>query len=225
MGKRRQTQETVLQFLAQHLGPVLIKSLGITLRVTQVGLEHITAARAAAGNIIIAIWHGGLLPLAYVHRNEGISVLVSTHQDGEYIARVIHGLGFGTSRGSSTRGGIRALRELIQADNDRLDLGITPDGPRGPREKVQPGVIYLAKRLGLPVIPIGVSSRPSLRLKSWDRFMIPLPFARCTVVYGKPLLFESSLSKQAIDLAGADLESRLSEATREAENACGYQRG
>ena len=152
-------------------------------------------------------------------------MLVSTHQDGEYIARVIHGLGFGTSRGSSTRGGIRALRELIQAGNDRLDLGITPDGPRGPSEQVQPGVIYLAKRLGLPVIPLGVSSRPCLRLKSWDRFMVPLPFARCTVVYGKPILFEGSVSGEAMDRARADLESRLGEVTREAEDDCGYQRG
>lgn len=225
MGRRPRTQETVLQFLAEHLGPVLIKSLGITLRVTQVGSEHITAARATAGSVLFAVWHGGLLPLVYVRRNEGINVLVSTHQDGEYIARVVHGLGFGTSRGSSTRGGIRALRELIQAGNKRLDLGITPDGPRGPREKVQPGVIYLAKRLGLPVIPIGVSCRPSLRLSSWDRFMIPLPFARCTVVYGKPVLFESSVSKEAMDQAGADLELRLGEATREADDGCGYQRG
>lgn len=190
----------------------------------QVGLEHIEAARAATGNIIFAIWHGGLLPLVYVRRNEGINVLVSTSRDGEYIARVIRGLGFDTSRGSSTRGGIRALRDLIQADSDRLDLGITPDGPRGPREKVQPGVIYLAKRLGLPVIPIGVSVRPGLRLKSWDRFMIPLPFARCTVVYGEPVLLDDCVTKEAIDRAGADLESRLGEVTREADEDCGYRR-
>ena len=194
----------------------------MTLRVTRIGLDNIEAARVNAGNTLLVVWHGRLLPLAYVHRNEGINVLVSTHQDGEYIARVIHGLGFSTSRGSSTRGGIRALRELMGAGNERRDLAITPDGPRGPGEKVQPGVIYLAKRLGLPIVPIGVSTRPSIRARSWDRFMIPMPFARCIVVYGEPVLFESSVSKESIERAGADLELRLAEVTRKADDICGH---
>jgi lysophospholipid acyltransferase (LPLAT)-like uncharacterized protein len=223
MGRRSHRKEALLRFLADHLGPVFIKSLGVTLRVTQVGLGHIDAARVTAGNTLFAFWHGRLLPLVYIHRNEGINVLVSTHRDGEYIARIIHGLGFGTSRGSSTRGGIRALRELIEAGSSRLDLGITPDGPKGPREKVQPGVVYLAKRLGLPVVPIGVSAKPSLRARSWDRFMIPMPFARCTIVYGEPVLFEGPLSREAIDRAGADLEMRLIEVTRKADEICGYR--
>lgn len=194
----------------------------MTLRVTRIGLDNIEAARVNAGNTLLVVWHGRLLPLVYVHRNEGINVLVSTHQDGEYIARVIHGLGFSTSRGSSTRGGIRALRELMGAGNERRDLAITPDGPRGPGEKVQPGVIYLAKRLGLPVVPIGVSTRPSIRARSWDRFMIPMPFARCIVVYGEPVLFESSVSRESIERAGADLELRLAEVTRKADDICGH---
>jgi len=194
----------------------------LTLRVTRIGLDNIEAARVNAGNTLLVVWHGRLLPLVYVHRNEGINVLVSTHQDGEYIARVIHGLGFSTSRGSSTRGGIRALRELMGAGNERRDLAITPDGPRGPGEKVQPGVIYLAKRLGLPIVPIGVSTRPSIRARSWDRFMIPMPFARCIVVYGEPVLFESSVSKESIERAGADLELRLAEVTRKADDICGH---
>jgi lysophospholipid acyltransferase (LPLAT)-like uncharacterized protein len=217
-------QAALLEFLAEHIGPVFIRSLGITLRVTQVGLEHVSEAKAATGNTLFAFWHGRLLPLVYVHRNQGINVLVSTHQDGEYIARVIHGLGFGTSRGSSTRGGIRALRELMQAGNARLDLAITPDGPKGPREKVQPGVVYLAKRLGLPVIPIGASSRPSIRAGSWDRFMVPLPFARCTVVYGRPVVFDDSVSAEAIDVARTDLERRIEQVTREADDRCGHER-
>jgi lysophospholipid acyltransferase (LPLAT)-like uncharacterized protein len=221
MRSKPRTRETALQFLAGRLGPALIRVLGVTLRVNRVGFERVGRARPVAGNIIFVFWHGRLLPLTYIHRNEGINVLVSTHQDGEYIARVIHGLGFGTSRGSSTRGGIRALRGLIQAGAERLDLAITPDGPRGPREKVQPGVIYLAKRLGLPVIPLGVSSRPSLLLKSWDRFMVPLPFARCTVVYGEPVLYDGDVSESALTDARTDLEMRLHEVTKEADDDCG----
>jgi lysophospholipid acyltransferase (LPLAT)-like uncharacterized protein len=223
MGRRPQKKEALLEFLAEHVGPVLIKSLGLTLRVTRFGLDHIAEARQTAGNTLLAFWHGRLLPLAYVHRDEGINVLVSTHQDGEYIARVIQGLGCGTSRGSSTRGGTRALRELIEAGSERHDLAITPDGPRGPREKVQPGVVYLAMRLGLPIVPIGVSTRPSVRARSWDRFMIPLPFARCTIVYGEPVLFERSASREAVERAGADLELRLTDVTRKADDICGYR--
>jgi lysophospholipid acyltransferase (LPLAT)-like uncharacterized protein len=222
MRARSLTRETVLEFLAEHLGPVLMKSLGFTLRVRKTGLEHIEAAREIAGNVLFTSWHGRLLPLTYIHRNEGINVLVSTHQDGEYIAKVIHGLGFGTSRGSSTRGGIKAVRELIQAGTDRLDLAITPDGPRGPREKVQPGAVYLAARLGLPIVPIGVASRPSVRIKSWDRFMIPLPFAGCTVVYGEPVVYEGLVSDEALDDARADLEQRLRRVTKEADDDCGW---
>jgi lysophospholipid acyltransferase (LPLAT)-like uncharacterized protein len=212
---------TVLQYVAEHLGPALLKSLGVTLRVRRLGIERIEEARQIAGNILFAFWHGTLLPLAYIHRSEGINVLVSTHQDGEYIARIIHGLGFGTSRGSSTRGGIRALRGLMQAAGRQLDLAVTPDGPRGPRERVQPGVVYLAKRLGLPVIPIGVSSNPSLRLRSWDRFMVPLPFARCTVVYGEPVVYEGAVSEEALDAAREDLEERIRRVTGEADRDCG----
>jgi lysophospholipid acyltransferase (LPLAT)-like uncharacterized protein len=224
MGRNPWKQEALLKFLAEHLGPVLVRALGISLRVKQVGMDHISDGREIAGNILFAFWHGRLLPLTYVHRNQGINVLVSSHRDGEYIARIIHGLGFGTSRGSSTRGGIRALRNLIQAGSRKHDIGIAPDGPRGPREKVQPGVVYLAKRLGLPVIPIGVSSRPSFRADSWDRFMVPMPFARCTIVYGEPVRFSSSVTKEALEDARADLESRLREVTGKADELCGYKR-
>jgi lysophospholipid acyltransferase (LPLAT)-like uncharacterized protein len=209
-----------LEFLAQHVGPVFLKALGVTLRVERTGLERIEKARDMAGNVIFVFWHSRLLPLAYLHRHEGINVLVSTHQDGEYIARIIHRLGFETSRGSSTRGGIRGLRELIQAAGKNRDLGVTPDGPRGPREVVQPGAVYLAKRLGLPIIPIGVAAAPAWRMASWDRFMVPVPFARCAVVYGEPVLYDGLVSNTAIDEARADLERRLLSVNEEADHAC-----
>jgi lysophospholipid acyltransferase (LPLAT)-like uncharacterized protein len=211
----------MLEFLASHLGPLLMKSLGLTLRVRRVGIENIDRAREIASNTLFAFWHGRLLPLAYIHRNQGINVLVSTHQDGEYIARVILGLGFVTSRGSSTRGGIKALREMIDAAGRNLDIGVTPDGPRGPREEVQPGVVYLAKRLELPIVPIGVSTNPSVLLSSWDRFMIPLPFARCAVVYGEPVVYDSSVSTDSLASARQDLGRKLRQVTREADHACG----
>jgi lysophospholipid acyltransferase (LPLAT)-like uncharacterized protein len=222
MEQKQENRKAALQYLAGNLGPLLLRSLGVTLRVRRLGLENIEAAREIAGNILFVVWHARLLPLTYIHRNEGINVLVSTHQDGEYIARVIHGMGFGTSRGSSTRGGIRALRELIQAAGRQADLAVTPDGPRGPRETVRPGAVYLAKRLGLPVIPIGVSSKPCIRLRSWDRFMIPLPFARCTVVYGEPVVYDGPLTEESMKADRDDLERRLRRIAEEAEHVCGW---
>jgi lysophospholipid acyltransferase (LPLAT)-like uncharacterized protein len=221
MGGRPGLSKRVAERLAGTLGPVLIRLLGLTLRVRRSGLENIVAARKLGGNFIYTLWHGRLLLLTYVHRNEGIHVLVSTHQDGEYIARAIHGLGFGTIRGSSTRGGTRALLGMLQAGSRQIDIGITPDGPRGPREKCQAGIIYLAKKTGLPIVPIGASHRPSLVLSSWDRFMIPLPFAKCMIVYGEPVRYGDSLSRDAIEEARLDLELRIKTVTREADDGCG----
>lgn len=206
--------------MAENLGPPVLKGLGFTLRVRRLGLDNIEKARVINGNILFASWHGSLLPLTFLHRHENINVMVSTHQDGEYIARIIHGLGFGTSRGSSTRGGIRALREMIDAAGRNQDIAVTPDGPRGPRETVQPGVVYLAKRLGLPIVPIGVSSSPSLRLRSWDRFMVPVPFGCCAVVYGEPAVYDGPVSDEALAAARRDLEARLRRVTEEAHHAC-----
>jgi lysophospholipid acyltransferase (LPLAT)-like uncharacterized protein len=118
---------------------------------------------------------------------------------------------------------VKALRDLLEAGSRRYDLAVTPDGPRGPRERVQPGVAYLAKRLGLPIVPVGVSARPSFWGKSWDRFMIPFPFSRCTVVYGEPVFLDDSVSKEDVDSAAAELEIRLKEVTGEADGYCGYR--
>jgi lysophospholipid acyltransferase (LPLAT)-like uncharacterized protein len=211
-------------WMAENLGPAIIKAMGITLRTRRKGLENLASARQIKGNVIYAFWHGRLLPLSYLHRNEGANVLVSTHQDGEYITRVIHGLGFETSRGSSTRGGTAALRDLMATASRGVDLAITPDGPRGPRERCQPGVVFLARKLGLPVVPVGVCFRPSLRLKSWDRFMIPLPFAGGIEIYGEPVMYDNARSSEnSVKQDIKDLEMRLRSVTEEADNACGYR--
>jgi lysophospholipid acyltransferase (LPLAT)-like uncharacterized protein len=215
LGKR------VLELLARWVGPLLIRLLGVTLRVERSGVGNIAKARSLSSKVIFAVWHGSLFLLTYVHRNEGIDVLVSTHQDGEYIARVITGLGFGTVRGSSTRGGARAVFKLTGEAAGKHDIGITPDGPRGPREHCRPGVIYLAKRNRMPVVPIGVSHKPSLVLSSWDRFMIPLPFARCMIVYGEPVVYDAAMSQESIEAAARDLEKRIAAAVEEADNGCG----
>jgi lysophospholipid acyltransferase (LPLAT)-like uncharacterized protein len=215
-------KHTILETLVSHLGPTFIRLLCLSLRFRKSGLENIEKGRKAAGNVIYAFWHRGLLVLTYVHRNQGINVLVSSHQDGEYVARLLHGLGFATVRGSSTRGGKGAMLKLLSAGVENKDLGIAPDGPRGPSQRCQSGVIYLAKKTGMPIIPIGTSYRPRLVFSSWDRFLVPLPFARCAIVYGEPAFYGEWLSAQDIEEARVDLERRLNQVTSEADYACGH---
>jgi lysophospholipid acyltransferase (LPLAT)-like uncharacterized protein len=221
MSRKSGIARRVANALVETFGTLFIRLLGLTLRIRRSGVDNIIRAKAEGGNVIYTVWHGRLLLPIYVHRGEGIHILVSTHQDGEYIARVIHRLGFGTIRGSSTRGGTRAMLGMLEAGARRIDIGIVPDGPRGPREECQAGAIYLAKKARLPIIPIGASHRPSLVLSSWDRFMIPLPFARCRVVYGEPVLYDDSLIQESVEEARQDLEMRLKAVTGEADHGCG----
>jgi lysophospholipid acyltransferase (LPLAT)-like uncharacterized protein len=221
MGDQAGTGVRILESLARWLAPLLIRLLGLTIRFSIRGTENIEKAVAAAGNYIFAFWHGRLFILTYVHRNEDVNVLVSTHQDGEYITQMITGLGLGTVRGSSTRGGARAVLGLLRAGEEKHVLAISPDGPRGPREQCQAGIAYVAKKTGLPVVPIGVSHKPSLVLSSWDRFMIPLPFARCVVVYGEPAIYDQAMTEESVEEARLDLENRIKAVTAEADYACG----
>lgn len=189
--------------LAGLLGKGALSSLFATVRLTREGYEPIRALRSEGQKVIFCFWHGGLLPLAWVHRDEGVVVLVSEHADGEYITRVLHRYGYETARGSSTRGGSRGLRGLLRSARAGRDLAITPDGPRGPLQEFKPGAVTAAQLTGLPILPLGVAASSAWRLESWDRFMIPRPFCQLHVVYGEPIYIPRSLSDgEVAELAG-----------------------
>lgn len=176
--------------LAAIVGPVgasLLRLLGATWRIREIGLPHAETARGAGGGALFAVWHEYLLPQIYIRRDHGVTALISQHHDGELIARVVHRLGFQTVRGSSTRGGYRALVAMARLGRAGSELAITPDGPRGPRRVVQVGGLIIAQRGRIPVIPAALAAHPVKRLDSWDRFAIPRPFARVVVGYGEPL--------------------------------------
>jgi len=178
-------------------GWALVGALGATWRSRIVGEEHLAHCRREGG-FIHAFWHGQLLPLVYLKRGKGIYVLVSQGRDGEYIAQVIHRHGFRTVRGSSSRGGFRSLMEMVRRGVAGEALGITPDGPRGPRHRVQPGVLVVAQRAQVPILPMAVAAWPRRRLHSWDRFLIPLPFAKAVIVYGPPLRIPAGESAEQL---------------------------
>jgi lysophospholipid acyltransferase (LPLAT)-like uncharacterized protein len=167
-------------------GRGFLNVLARTWRIRVVNGEAVEKLRASRLPFIFALWHGHLLPLLWHHRGEGVMVLISEHRDGEIVARAAESLGYGLIRGSSTRGAERALISLVRELQAGHEIAITPDGPKGPAGKFAPGALIAAQRSGSFILPVAASANRAWRLKSWDRFMIPKPFARVTVAYGPP---------------------------------------
>ena len=145
-------------------------------------------------------------------------VLASRSRDGELVARYVRHFGLSTVRGSSSRGGGSALRALVGAIQNGVDVAIVPDGPRGPREQLQPGVVTLAALSGAPVVPLAIGARPARRLRSWDRFLVPLPFARCVLAFGAPMRVDRDADREH---AAKELEQALAEVTERADALAG----
>ncbi len=169
------------------LGAAVIRALGVTWRIDVHGREHVDAARRDGGPLVFAFWHGRLLPLSYLHRDEGARVLASEHKDGELLGRVIERLGFGHVRGSSTRGGTKAILSMTDAVREGFDVALTVDGPRGPRFEAKPGAIEVAKLTGAPIIPVTTASRRHKTFASWDAFELPWPFTRVRIEYAEAI--------------------------------------
>ena len=185
--------------IALLLGRGVLRVLGTTWRIRLVNTQGLTALRTAKSSFIFSLWHGQLLPLLWHHRGEGVLVLISEHRDGEMVARAATSLGFGLIRGSSTRGGDRALISMARELQAGKEVAITPDGPKGPAEKYAPGALVAAHRANAFILPVGVAVDRAWRLRSWDRFMIPKPFARLTIAYGPPTMVTATTARAAAD--------------------------
>lgn len=213
---------TGLKFEAAGVvGAGMVAALFATTRSTRIGQEHYLRFRRNGSPVIFVFWHGQLLPLVHYHRNEGIVVLVSEHSDGEYITQVIQRNGFGTVRGSSTRGGTKGLKGLVRAARAGRDLGLTPDGPKGPAGDFKPGALAVAQMTGLPIIPLAASSSSGWRFESWDRFLVPRPFARIALVYGEPVTVTPGSTREDLAELATRLGQQLDTLTHEAAAAAG----
>ena len=151
------------------------------------GAEHYDAVVQSGKQPILALWHGRILPGLHYFRHRGVVVLTSQNFDGEWIARILHKFGFGTARGSTSRGGARALVQLRQDLAKGKPAAFTVDGPRGPARIVQPGVVFLAGATGHPILPYHIEADRYWTVKSWDRTQIPKPFATVALVIGAPI--------------------------------------
>ncbi len=209
-------KKETLHSLVEALGPPLIRLLGSTWRFRMLP-EGVEEQQKRKGQLsIFAFWHAGMLVPAYSERFKKIAIIVSKHQDGEFIARVVKRLGFVPVRGSSTRGGRAAMMRTLKVAAKGHNIAFTPDGPRGPRHQVQRGVIFAASRSGLPLVACAVASWPHWRLRSWDRFTIPKPFAKTIILEGAPLHLPPDLDGEALDAECRALEERMRVLTAEA---------
>ena len=157
--------DRILLRLIPWLGYGVIRGLRWTMRIEEVNSKAPDAFWKEGKNLIMACWHGRQLMMPFVYQGKKISILISRHRDGEWIARTVGRFGFHAARGSTTRGGAAALRHLIRSARAGEDLAVTPDGPRGPRHVVQLGVVALAKLTGLPILPVafGASKKKIFR--------------------------------------------------------------
>jgi len=176
-----------MDWLIPRLIYLIHKFLALTIRWEFVGDRY----RKGDAPYILSFWHARILMMPYAYKDWNGSMLISEHKDGAYIADAVELMGIESSRGSSTRGGARALLEMIKLARQGRALGITPDGPKGPREVVQPGTVQLAKKTGLPLRAVCYATKRHKRANSWDRFYLPLPFTRGVFVIGDPVYADS----------------------------------
>jgi lysophospholipid acyltransferase (LPLAT)-like uncharacterized protein len=205
---RRSALHRVASWWVGLLGGWFLRALGATWRVARTGADPLAAREAAP--LVLAIWHGGLLPAAFCWRDRRIAVAVSRSRDGDRIDAVLARLGFAASaRGSSSRGATALLRELIRRARAGEPVAVLLDGPRGPAGVAKPGAVALARATGARLVPIGIAAAPVLRFGSWDRTVLPLPFARVRIAFGAPLAVPRDASAEALEAARAALEAEL----------------
>lgn len=197
--------------IAAAAGPLLIKGLAATWRFRERGIEHWRPLWDAKRPFIFVLWHSRILPLLALHKDEGLVVLISRHRDGGYLANLADGWGYRPVRGSTRRGGEVGLLGIVRALEAGGVVAITPDGPRGPAERVQPGAIAAAQHAGVPIVAAGARTPSAWYFNSWDRMCLPKPLAAIDVAYGPPISIGAG--KDGLRRGIADVARSLHEVT------------
>jgi len=196
-------------------GSTVIKSLGAVLRIRELNGRSYHG-HGPGGDFVFSFWHGEQFVLCYHHRNEGVVVMSSLSRDGEIQAGILQRLGYEVVRGSSTRGGERALVEAIRLVKKGHSAAFAVDGPRGPYHEIKPGLLYLARKAGRPIIPVSSASRRySVFSKAWDRYELPWPLTRTVVLYGEAVTVGKT----------DDIENKRQELQRSMEKLSAFTHG
>jgi lysophospholipid acyltransferase (LPLAT)-like uncharacterized protein len=209
MSNNLKLKDRFLLAVAPPIASLGIKALAATMKFEFLHEERVRSFWEKDERFIAAFWHNRLLLMGYSYHGKGIKTLISQHKDGELISRVLKSLGFGSVRGSSTRGGAAAMREMAKASRE-YDIGITPDGPRGPKYVVQEGVIALARLTGVPILPLTFGSSRKKVFASWDAFNLPYPFSRGVFMWGEPIYVSK---EDDMEEKRKELELKLKEMT------------
>jgi lysophospholipid acyltransferase (LPLAT)-like uncharacterized protein len=204
--------------LLSLLAGAFIRSLRASLSIERLHRERYESLRARGVPILFALWHGRMFLSILEHRRQGIVTMASQSKDGEIIARWLERNGYRAARGSSSRGGGQALRELVRHVRAGGHAALTVDGPRGPAREVQAGIVQLAKLTGGWILPITSSSSRPRFLATWDRYLLPMPFSRGVVAYGDPFPIPPDLPDEE---AARRIADALDALTAEADAAAG----
>ena len=196
------------------IGYPILRALGSTWKWRVSGAEHVEAINARGLHPIHSFWHGRIFPATIYFQRRDIVVITSENYDGEWIARIIQKFGYGTARGSTSRGGPKALLQLVR-DVQSKGVAFTLDGPRGPAEVAQPGAVWLSKATGNPLLPFHAEAVSSWTLRSWDRTQIPKPFTTVALAIAEPLYVPREAGEPALDEWRARLQESLAACKRQ----------
>jgi lysophospholipid acyltransferase (LPLAT)-like uncharacterized protein len=203
--------------IAGWLAAAVLRLLRASLRLRHHGDAALRQWEREGTHFVLAFWHRHLLLMRYAYRGRQVTVMVSMSRDGELSAAALRHLGVHTARGSTSRGGARGLRELLRRAGAGSDIAFTPDGPRGPRGEVQPGVLLAAQSLGWPIVPVAYAASRAKATRSWDGMKVVLPLARVHFVYGEPLWIARG---EDLGSAGRVLKAQLDRAEELALEHC-----
>ncbi len=213
--------KTLRKAIVSALGPWFaywtIRVLGWSMRFEEVNPQIPKSFWEAGIPAIGAFWHGRLLMMPLAYKGKRLSFLVSPHRDGQVVAKALRRFGFKPILGSTYRKGFSGFREMVKAQREGSDVAVVPDGPRGPRQRAQIGVIELAKLTERPIVPFTFSASRRILLKTWDRFLIPLPFSRGVFVWGEPIRVDPRGDRSHLEEMRLLLERRLNELTEKAD--------
>lgn len=205
----------LLFFLGSRFGHLFVLMLGLTWRVTVRGRENTEQVTARKKPLVMITWHGKLLVPTWNFRKRNVVAMISRHRDGEMVARLVQRMGFDTVRGSSTRGGSAAAMQMLDRIRSGQIAAMICDGPRGPRHKMKPGAAFLAIQAGAEVIPATFGASSCWVFNSWDRFTVPKPFSKVTLLYGNPI--SPPEDTNSLKPFARTLETALNDLTAKAE--------
>jgi lysophospholipid acyltransferase (LPLAT)-like uncharacterized protein len=210
-------KDKILLAVVPFLGSLLLRLFSLTIRKKTLHGERFEKSRDQGRPVIGAFWHQRLLMMPFFPRPGKTGMLISQHRDGEIIARLIKYLGIDSVRGSTTRGGLSALRGMVRFHREGGNLAITPDGPQGPKHVVQLGVIELARLTGSPIFPLTYGASGKKSLHTWDQFVVPLPFARVVFIWGEPVWVPRECKREEMEEKRLLLQERLRQINEEAD--------